>query len=687
MNANPEKNAKLIMPTKLLILVIAMLLNIVVSSSAAADNSTVKPQRTAAFEPAKCMFEIPLFTFMSPERFGFECGYVTVPEQHAQPDGPKLRLAVAILPSTSENPAPDPLFMAQGGPGGSSLEIFPLLMLNNPIRAERDIVIFDQRGTLYSQPNLLCQELTQLTEETIELDLSQEESERRSTEAYQACGERLTAAGINLAAYNSLENAADVEAVRLALGYGPINFYGVSYGTLLGLHLMRDFPASLRAVILDAVVPVQGSFLEQIALSASRAFKEVTQLCAADADCNAAYPNLEAVIYEVKAGLDKNPAIIPVTDLKTGRSYRASVNGSLFLSALFTAIYEPSLIPTLPALVYNTRAGQYGQLATLLPLIIFQPTFSAGMYQTVVCAEEVNFKVADMPVQGVQPELAGLMKDQNEAIADICKLWNIPPLGPEVNAPVVSDVPALLLSGRFDPITPPAFAQAVAQTLASGYAFTFPNTSHGAFVSNLCAVDMALEFLGQPERAPDDRCIAEQPVTFDFPTPARLFMTPVMGNLLQEINQGYVGKVGWLLLALAGLLSFYLVWPGVWLLRKIFNRPSRAKQPARAIRWGGPLLVMAVSGLGVLLVFGLIGLVMSTDLSTLFVGVPKVAALLFLIPPLLLLLTLAMLAVTIGLWARGSWSLWRRVYYSLLTLSAILLVGVLAQWGMLRVFV
>lgn len=673
------------MSKKLLILVTAILLNVVLISSAAAA-PTSKPQRTAAFEPAKCMFEIPLFTFMSPESFGFECGYVTVPEQHAQPDGPKLRLAVAILPSTSENPAPDPFFMAQGGPGGSSLEIFPLLMLNNPIRAERDVVIFDQRGTFYSEPNLLCQELTQLTEETIELDLSQEEAEQRSTEAYQACGERLKAAGVNLTAYNSLENAADVEVVRLALGYGPINFYGVSYGTLLGLHLMRDFPASLRAVILDAVVPVQGSFLEQIAISASRAFKEVTQLCAADADCNAAYPNLEAAIYEVKAALDKNPVLIPVTDLKTGRSYRASVNGSLFLSALFTAIYEPSLIPTLPALVYNTRAGKYGQLATLLPLIIFQPTFSAGMYQTVVCAEEVGFNVADMPVQGVRPELADLMKDQNEAIVDICKLWDIPPLGPEVNAPVVSQVPTLLLSGRFDPITPPAFAQAAATTLASGYAFTFPNTSHGAFVSNLCAVDMVLEFLDQPERTPDDSCIASQPDTFDFPTPAQLFMTPVMGNLLQEINQGYVGKVGWLLLALSMLLSFYLVWPGVWLIRKIFKRPSRAQQPAGLIRWGGPLLVMAVSGLGILFVFGLIGLVMSTDLSTLFVGVPKVAALLFLIPPLLLLLTLAMLAVAVMVWIRGAWSLWRRVYYNLLTLAAMLLVSVLAQWGMLRVF-
>ncbi|NJN99513.1 MAG: alpha/beta hydrolase [Anaerolineales bacterium] len=247
-------------------------------------------QPTAAFESTECTFEFPIAQYLSPGSLGFKCGYVTVPEQHRDPDGPTIRLAVAILPSTAENPAPDPLFMAQGGPGGSSLELFPLFMLNNPIREERDIVIFDQRGTLYSEPNLLCPELDKLTKETLELDLSKEEGEKLSQEAYQACGDRLTGAGVNLSAYNSLENAADVNAVRAALGYEQINFYGVSYGTLLGLHTMRDFPEILRSVVLDAVVPAQGSFLNQTARSANRAFKEVIQLCADDSGCNAAIP-------------------------------------------------------------------------------------------------------------------------------------------------------------------------------------------------------------------------------------------------------------------------------------------------------------------------------------------------------------------------------------------------------------
>lgn len=654
---------------------------------AAAGDPAPALQRTAAFEPAKCTFEFPIFSFLSPGWFGFECGYVTVPERHGDPNSSKIRLAVAVLPGQTDDPAPDPLFMAQGGPGGSSLELFPFLMLGSPIREERDIVIFDQRGTLYSEPNLLCPELDQLTKDTIERDLTPAESDKLALAAYQACGERLAQTeGVNLAAYNSLENAADIDAVRQALGYDRINFYGVSYGTLLGLHYMRQYPASLRSVILDAVVPTQGSFLAQAAQSADRAFKEVAQLCAADAACNTAYPNLEDTIYEVMAALNKNPVRVPVTDPDTGKTYRAVVNGDLFISALFLSMYDPSLVPTLPTLVYNTRAGDYDQLSALLPLLLFQPTFSTGMYQAVICAEEANFQPEAVSAAGIRPELAQLMQDDNTTVLDICRLWKIPELGPEVNAPVVSDVPTLLLSGQFDPITPPTYAQAVAERLSNGYAFTFPNTSHGAFISSPCADQIVRDFLDNPGVKPEAGCLAGQPTTFEIPTPATLIMTPAVRNVLEILNGHNGGSAGLFLVSLLVLGSFYLVWPAAWLIRKLRGSPPRSKQPAAMIAWGGPLLVILVGGLTLLLLAGLVILVASTDLSALMIGVPKASAPLFIIPPALVLLTLGMMVVTAILWVDRCWSFWRRGYYSLLTLAAILMMSVLAQWGMLTVF-
>jgi pimeloyl-ACP methyl ester carboxylesterase len=673
-------------PNQKLLFLLLVLLVLTTASPASADTPPLaQQQRTAAFEPAECTFEFPLVKFLSPARVGFKCGYVTVPEQHSQPNGPTIRLAVTILPSTAKNPAPDPLFMAQGGPGGSSLELFPLFMLSSPIREERDIVIFDQRGTYYSQPNLLCPELDELTKETLELDLSQEEADRRSLAAYRACGDRLTREGVNLAAYNSLENAADIDSIRAALGYDKINFYGVSYGTLLGLHYMRRFPHSLRSVILDAVVPTQDSFLNQTARSADRAFKEVVQLCADDAGCSAAYPDLENVIYEVMDTLNKQPAIIPVTDPETGKTYQTSVNGDLFINALFLALYDASQLPIFPTIVYNTRAGDYSLLSRLLPLLIFQPTVSVGMYQTVVCAEEANFDPAKMPVEGVRPELVTLMKDSNTTILQVCDLWKIPKLGPEANAPVVSDIPTLLFSGRFDPITPAYFAETAAKTLSHSYAYTFPNTSHGAFLFNSCANRIAQEFLSNPTVAPDARCIAGEPATFDIPTPARVVMTPAMANMLNLLNGKNLGSLVVLLLGLLGLLSFVVVWPVAYFIRRMRGRPPTNK-PSAPVAWGAVGLVVLTGSVSLLFLAGLALLIFSSDLSTLLVGVPKATAPLFVVPPLLLLLAAAMAVVTIILWVKGYWSAWRRVYYTLLALAALALVGVLVQWEMLTVF-
>ncbi|MCL4300336.1 MAG: alpha/beta fold hydrolase [Anaerolineae bacterium] len=673
------------MPNQKLLILLLILLALTVASPVSADTPPLARQRTAAFEPAECTFEFPLVKYLAPGRVGFQCGYVTVPEQHSQPDGPTIRLAVTTLPSTARNPAPDPLFMAQGGPGGSSLELFPLFMLSSPIREERDIVIFDQRGTYYSEPNLLCPELDELTRETLELDLSQEEADRRSMAAYQACGDRLTREGVNLAAYNSLENAADIDSIRVALGYDQINFYGVSYGTLLGLHYMRQFPRSLRSVILDAVVPTQDSFLNQTARSADRAFKEVVQLCADDADCSAAYPDLENVIYEVMDALNENPVTIPITDPETGETYQTLVNGDLFINTLFLALYDPSQLPIFPTIVYNTRAGDYDLLSRLLPVLIFQPTVSVGMYQTVVCAEEANFDPAKMPIQGVRPELVTLMKDSNTTILQVCDLWKIPKLGPEVNAPVVSDIPTLLFSGRFDPITPAYFAEAAAKTLTHSYVYTFPNTSHGAFLFNACANRIAQEFLLNPTVAPDARCIANEPATFDIPTPAKVVMTPAMANVLDLLNGKNLRSLAVLLLGLLGLLSFVVVWPVAHFIRRVQGRLPTNRPPV-PVTWAAVGLVVLMGSISLLFLAGLALLIFSSDLSTLLVGVPKAAAPLFVVPPLLLLLAAAIVVVAIILWVKGYWSAWRRVYYTLLALAALALAGVLGQWEMLTVF-
>jgi pimeloyl-ACP methyl ester carboxylesterase len=88
------------------------------------------------------------------------CGFVTVPEDRSHPRGAKVRLAVAVVHSRSPHPRPDPIVYLAGGPGGSGLDAVTGF-LSRETGGDRDVVLFDQRGTGASRPNLSCAEVKQ----------------------------------------------------------------------------------------------------------------------------------------------------------------------------------------------------------------------------------------------------------------------------------------------------------------------------------------------------------------------------------------------------------------------------------------------------------------------------------------------------------------------------------------------
>ena len=298
----------------------------------AAAAQTAHLQTTNAFEPTECWFDDPLSILPGRD---FECGYVTVPERHASPDGPTIRLPIAVLRTSSENPQPDPLFLAQGGPGGDAFEIFPILAPSSLTAVDRDLVIFNQRGTNYAEPNLACTELTEIVPQTMSMSL--EEGEALQLEALEACYQRLLGEGIDLSAYNSLENAADIEAIRAALGYESFNFYGVSYGTLLGLHLMNHHSENLRSVVLDGVVPPNLNFIPEVTANTDRVFTEIMQTCNNDADCNTTYPDLEARFFAVVEKLNTEPVSLTLKNGETGERVKAILDGDTLFDVLFQA--------------------------------------------------------------------------------------------------------------------------------------------------------------------------------------------------------------------------------------------------------------------------------------------------------------------------------------------------------------
>jgi pimeloyl-ACP methyl ester carboxylesterase len=704
------------------VLIVFFLLSI--SGRATAQVSPEPPQpQPGVFAPAPCWTDIP------PQMTDLvTCGYVSVPERHANPDGQKIRLAVMIIQASEANAQADPLFLLQGGPGGSTIDTYATLLLTTqPIINNRDLVLFDQRGTLYSQPSLICTEYHQLLLDTIEEDLTDEAYLELETAAYQACRQRLLDEGVDLGAYNSLENAADIQAIRQALGYDQINLYGVSYGTLLAQHAMRFFPENLRSVILDAVVAPQTNFLLEVPQTAQRAFTQLFEACAQDPQCSQSFPDLENRFYQVVDTFNQSPIEIPLTDPESGITYQAIMDGDTFLDGVFQLLYVGDLIPAIPQTIVDAEQGNFDFFARILSILVFDRTTSYGMYFSVLCSEDADFSPDQVSLEGVHPQLAEAQAEGPAQFLETCDLWQVESLSAVMDEPVSSQIPVLILSGDFDPITPPINGRAVAQTLPNSFVVEFPTGGHGAALDGTCQDQIIRDFLDQPEQKPDTSCIAPLE-SLEFYTPQSVIKIPAALELLNLQNNR---PAEFLILIAASLILFpsIFVIPGRWLLKQYrqatlqptrlspavgvnagstvetapaaaawkdgvpisppLNAASPKKVDASKFGWlsrAAPWLYWIFSitnWLFLLSFFAILGFMLAQNDNRLFFGFPGQARFLFSMP-LILLITAALLSVAnLASWFSRREKLLTKIGLTLGWLLCLTILIILARWDIL----
>ncbi len=479
------------------------------------------------------------------------CVSITVPELHGQPGGNSIRLTIAIVKSITPSPQPDPLFLLAGGPGSSALDTFiPLLFapIGEGFRLDRDVIIVEQRGTRYASPYLYCDEIKVVNLALMGQDVSTDERQARLQEAITTCYERFHREGINLSAYNSVENAADIAAVAHTLGYESYNLYGGSYGTMLAQHLMREYPQGLRSVILDSVAPLrhEPNVLHKAA-SYDRSMRLLFNQCAADSTCAEAYPNLETRFFETVNKLNTTPAKLDLTDPHTGQVYPLLLTGDKLLQIIRDYLYHTQLLPSFPQMLNNITAGQYTDLITLQSILTFNQNLADGMYKSVVCSELVDFSAHDfVDPGGLYPGISRVMNAMlGELWISACDIWKVEALDEGVKTSVKSDIPTLLLSGEFDPTTPPSMAEIASESMRKTYAFTLPGTAHGALGSGDCATAIMLGFLNDPTSKPDMGCLQEMhSVEFLVPIEQTQAVTLMPFTIAHKGIQGVVPE-GW----------------------------------------------------------------------------------------------------------------------------------------------
>jgi len=494
------------------------------------------PTPPAVYEAATCAFAVP-------PGVEVECGYLSVPEDRSNPNSPTIRLHVGVFKSQSATPQADPIVYLEGGPGGSALMQMENAFVGffQPFTATRDLVVFDQRGTGYSQPNLACPEATEAAFAALAQDPSPQEEVAQQLAALRACQERLSAQGINLSAYNSRENAADLDALRAALGYEQWNLFGISYGTRLALTALRDFPQGIRSVVLDSSYPLEQDLYAAIAPNFDRALRQLFEGCTAE--CARAYPDLENVFYQTVQRLAQTPVLVESSLPSNLNAVEVLVTDTLLMEFMFQALYQSQLLPYLPQIIYAASQDDFG-LLTLLYLAILEAgdQVSYGMNVSVQCNEEIPFSDPTADQSTAFPQFQDFLARQlnlGKGMYEVCALWwggqQATP-APQENQAVSSSVPALVLAGQYDPITPPAWGRQVAAALPNSQFFEFPGVGHGVSVAGECPAALMLAFWDTPAQTLEASCLDA------LAQPA--FLTPTAAYTLVPFRSDELGVSG-----------------------------------------------------------------------------------------------------------------------------------------------
>ena len=398
------------------------------------------------------------------------CGKLSVPEDPDAPDGKRIELAVAVVPAIATRAKPDPLFLLAGGPGQGAIEAFvPALDAFSGIHRERDLVLVDQRGTGGSN-RLDCD----MPDDALESD---EISPAEITKLGKECLAKLQG---RPQFYTTSIAVRDLDAVRAALGYERINLFGASYGTRVAQHYARRYPAHTRTITIDSIVPPALPLVPQIAIEAQRALERVFARCAADAECNARFPALAGQFARVDARLRRGPVAVSLPDPVTGEIGPVEVTRNHLVTMTRMLSYSARTASLLPLLIHETATrGNYGPLAAqaLMAEEDLERMIAMGMHNSVVCSEDApRFEGAVERAALEKTYIGPVMVDGMSAL---CAVWPRGAVDSDFHEPLHSKVPALLLSGEFDPATPPGYGTTAAAGFEHHLHIVIPGQGHG----------------------------------------------------------------------------------------------------------------------------------------------------------------------------------------------------------------
>jgi pimeloyl-ACP methyl ester carboxylesterase len=417
------------------------------------------------FEP--CVLSAPL-SVMNVEA---QCTKLAVPEIPGDPNSRQIELSIAWVPTENSAGADDPLFMIAGGPGQSALESYPVLHgAFREVRKNRHVILVDQRGTGGSN-RLVCK--------FAEGDAAAvDEGLYEDPDAWRGFAERCRdelAGQADLRYYGTTEAITDLDAVRAAIGVQQINLLGVSYGTRVAQQYMRRYPEHTRSVVLDSVVPNTLALGGEHARNLEDALDLHFAQCAAVKACAERFGSPREALNALLAELRDAPRPVSVRDPLSGEQKQSLLRPGHVAIVARMYSYAPALAAMLPLSLHEAMQGRADVLMAQAEMISgsLSEQITHGMQLSVLCTEDID-RIRPDPIDATR--LLGEVMTQS--MREQCAVWPRGQRPADFNEPVESAIPTLLLSGEFDPVTPPRYGDEVARTLSNGLHLVLRGQGH-----------------------------------------------------------------------------------------------------------------------------------------------------------------------------------------------------------------
>lgn len=440
---------------------------------------------------------------------GIECYKIEVNQIYGDASKGKKKIAAIRALSTKKSKLP-PLLYLHGGPGNATLDVAQKYLSSKNwslIRENHDIIMTDYSGTGYSEP-ALCEALLDSIAKVQVSEISVEAKKEKTTQFTMDCREYVKEKNIDINTFSSFQLAADADAVRQALGITQWNVYSVSYGTMVAFLTLRHFPKGVSSVVLDSPFPPNAKSFS-FASTMNETLNRLQETINKNPKTAAVFPDIIGDFSKAAQRLNEHPIKIKGAD----------INGDSFAHIMFMTFYKTKVVPLIPLALKEFATGNNELISKWLETLTSQNEYGKenDFQNMAIYCYECKPNSYDETPQALEKKYPYLKSLSGREYVESCYLFRPEHVDSSFYKAVESNVPALVLSGEFDPGTPVSYGMSAIEKLSNATFVMVPNVSHAGMQYNECTVNLVKDFFSNPNNKVKTECINDIK-TLDFRT-------------------------------------------------------------------------------------------------------------------------------------------------------------------------